>query len=358
MPETTNRNPLGRELAQRVLDRVAPALHHNVNVMDRTGIIIASRDASRLGTVHQAALAVAATGEPGIIYPGDESAGVLPGVNLPLVFEDAILGVVGVTGNPSQVRPVAEVLVLAIGLLISRERELDASARREARDLDLISSLVNGRPDSGLVAGLLAHHTPMLRGPWRLSAVIAEPDTVIPEFRPDALPGCRHASFGGALWILGRGGDDTGKESDTLDAFGSARVIVGESSSDIEELRGAAGILGLLVANADLLPPEKKRFAQGELSIELSVACLPSAAADHLAAKVGALSAGQIHTLQSFLDAGCSLAATSRLLYTHRNTVIQRIERIMEITGLDPREPATGPTLRLALVAARRKPTQ
>lgn len=350
-------NPLGRELAQRVLDRVAPALHYNVNVMDRTGIIIASRDSARLGTLHHAALVVAATGEPGIIYPGDESAGVLPGVNLPLVFEDSTLGVVGVTGDPALVRPVAEVLVLAIGLLISRERELDASARREARDLDLISRLVNGRPDTALIAELLANHAPVLRGPWRLSAVIDDVGSGFPARRPDALPGYRHASFGGALWILGRSHAHPGREAAVLESIGAARVIHGEPCPDIESLQGAAGILGLLVANADLLPPGRIRFSQEELSVELSVACMPSAACRHLAAKLRALNSVQIQTLQAFLDAGASLAETSRALYTHRNTIVQRIERIMEITGLDPRTPATGPTLRLALVAARRKPT-
>ena len=40
-------------------------------------------------------------------------------------------------------------------------------------------------------------------------------------------------------------------------------------------------------------------------------------------------------TLERYLGARCSVAASARDLYIHPNTVRQRLERIQQVTGLD-----------------------
>ncbi|MDN6177770.1 MAG: hypothetical protein L0J08_04380, partial [Micrococcaceae bacterium] len=74
--------PLSPELAQRVIDQVAPTLEFNINIMDPAGRIIASTDPARIGSTHAVARAVAA-GEPGIVHDGASPAE-RPGANLPL----------------------------------------------------------------------------------------------------------------------------------------------------------------------------------------------------------------------------------------------------------------------------------
>ena len=44
-----------------------------------------------------------------------------------------------------------------------------------------------------------------------------------------------------------------------------------------------------------------------------------------------------VDTLERYLAARCSVAASARALYIHPNTVRQRLERIQQITGLDLR---------------------
>jgi purine catabolism regulator len=42
-----------------------------------------------------------------------------------------------------------------------------------------------------------------------------------------------------------------------------------------------------------------------------------------------------IHTLEAFFAANCSPKEAASLLHVHRNTVLYRLERIADITGLD-----------------------
>jgi GAF domain-containing protein len=59
-----------------------------------------------------------------------------------------------------------------------------------------------------------------------------------------------------------------------------------------------------------------------------------------------------VETLESYLGARCSVAASARALYIHPNTVRQRLERIGQVTGLDLRT-ADLLSLELALKVAR-----
>ena len=41
-------------------------------------------------------------------------------------------------------------------------------------------------------------------------------------------------------------------------------------------------------------------------------------------------------TLEAYLANDCNMNATARAIYAHRHTVAYRLERVRELTGLDP----------------------
>jgi len=43
-----------------------------------------------------------------------------------------------------------------------------------------------------------------------------------------------------------------------------------------------------------------------------------------------------VRTLDTYLGANCNMNATAALLFAHRHTVAYRLERVRELTGLDP----------------------
>lgn len=83
-----------------------------VNIMDTSGIIVASTDASRIGTSHEGAREVVRTGRPVAIEKSDviRYPGAREGYNLPVFSDNRLMAVVGVYGNPEDVRDSAYIL--------------------------------------------------------------------------------------------------------------------------------------------------------------------------------------------------------------------------------------------------------
>ncbi len=59
---------LSESVAQRIVDRTMAIIGHNVNVMDRRGVIIGTGDNKRLHTVHEGAVQVLTSGRSCDIY--------------------------------------------------------------------------------------------------------------------------------------------------------------------------------------------------------------------------------------------------------------------------------------------------
>lgn len=83
-----------------------------INIMDTEGIIIASTERERIGTFHQGAAEVIATGKAVTIEKEDlpRYQGAKEGCNMPIFLEDQLVGVVGIFGCESEVRDVANLL--------------------------------------------------------------------------------------------------------------------------------------------------------------------------------------------------------------------------------------------------------
>ena len=56
-----------------------------------------------------------------------------------------------------------------------------------------------------------------------------------------------------------------------------------------------------------------------------------------------------VHTLETFFDQNANASQAARALYVHRNTLNYRLQRIVEITGLDLNDAEARLTLQLAL---------
>lgn len=124
---------IDRDLAEKFIDRVTRYTDYNVNIMDDRGIIIASRDKRRIGQYHEIAYRLI-TGAEEIIDTADGSfANVLPGVNMVITVGGVREGVVGVTGTPDEVRPVAWMVKMAIETMLKYERQQEQERLRTNR---------------------------------------------------------------------------------------------------------------------------------------------------------------------------------------------------------------------------------
>ena len=102
---------LDARFAQTLVDIVAAELNKNVNITDEHGVIIASFSTERITQVHEIAANMLQTGviRECAVSEEDERQwkGVRKGWNVPILFENHCVGVIGVSGEPDTSAPYA-----------------------------------------------------------------------------------------------------------------------------------------------------------------------------------------------------------------------------------------------------------
>ncbi|WP_249963598.1 CdaR family transcriptional regulator [Histophilus somni] len=139
---------LSVSLAQNIVQRTNRVLHKPINVMNETGIIIASSNPHRLQQRHI-----------GAIYPirhnqtieiNQELAEkwlfeVQPGINLPISYLGEILGVVGISGDPDTVRSYGEMVKMTAELMIEQHFLLEKERWDKRYKEEFILGLLKGK---------------------------------------------------------------------------------------------------------------------------------------------------------------------------------------------------------------------
>lgn len=110
------------QLANEIVLRNMAILKKNINIMDEHAIIIASGQPERINTYHPVAaevLRTCKTIEVDLKKAGEIS-GVLPGINIPIEFENKIAGVVGITGDPEEIRNYGVLMKNTVELMLKQ----------------------------------------------------------------------------------------------------------------------------------------------------------------------------------------------------------------------------------------------
>jgi len=113
---------LTKNIAEDIVKETSLRLQRNVNIMNTEGVIIATQEKSRIGTIHEGAISVLQSGKSLIINTDKTKdwKGAQPGLNLPIVYEEEIVGVVGVTGDPAKIENVGELVKMTAELMVKQ----------------------------------------------------------------------------------------------------------------------------------------------------------------------------------------------------------------------------------------------
>lgn len=125
MPYLTQSN------AQKIADRIMEIVPYNINIMDQNGEIIASGDKSRIGSVHKGAVRVIERREAYNVYQDTETE--RRGVNLPIIYNMQMLGVIGISGDVDEVMDIARIVVTTAQLMVENDIFNDIVAIKETR---------------------------------------------------------------------------------------------------------------------------------------------------------------------------------------------------------------------------------
>ncbi|MYL49257.1 hypothetical protein GLV98_07160 [Halobacillus litoralis] len=142
-----------KEVAQSIVQETEKIMDRNINFMDEEARIIASLDVGRVGDYHAGAADVLKTERPVIISSENTYQGAKPGINLPVRLHEQIVGVIGITGNPADVKQLGDLLKRMTEILI-KEAYLDEQVELEnqARETFVNEWIRNSFQDEKLFA--------------------------------------------------------------------------------------------------------------------------------------------------------------------------------------------------------------
>lgn len=161
---------------------------------------------------------------------------------------------------------------------------------------------------------------------------------------------------GGLLVVVGGKGSPETAIKQLAAALPEGPVVVGPV---VEDLATAATCVKEALAGLAAVPawPDAPRPVRAaDLLAERSVLGDPSARTRLLEEVYGPLAGAGgdlLTTAGAFLDSGCSLEGTARVLYVHANTVRYRLRKIVELVGLDLAHPRDAQVVRVAFVIGR-----
>lgn len=158
------------DLARKFIEQITQYTDYNINIMNEQGYIIASRDTKRIGTFHEVAYFIVTGKEDMVVTSGEHDyPGVRPGINMVINIDGKREGVVGVTGVPEEIKPIALIIKMSIEAMLKYEKQQAELLRRQNRKERFLSLLIHEEyPDPVIlrsVARQLNYSEEMIRIP-------------------------------------------------------------------------------------------------------------------------------------------------------------------------------------------------
>lgn len=137
---------LNDNLARQIVARAMKILSFSVNVMDEHGLIIASGNPERIHQRHEGA--VLALTENRVVEISEATAlqlkGVRPGINLPISYQGELIGVIGISGDPEEVRAYAELVRMTAELILEQAALTEQLQWDKRHKEELVLQLIRG----------------------------------------------------------------------------------------------------------------------------------------------------------------------------------------------------------------------
>lgn len=343
---------LDHDLAQDIVDRAMAILPCNVNVMDSQGLILGSGEPERINTRHEGAQLVLANGR--IVELDADAArclkGVQPGVNLPLMLDGRLIGVLGLTGEPQQLRTYGELVRMTAEMLLAqRYLQVEQQWRRQRCD-DLLALLLGGSGESPRLvdeAQQLGLKPNLPRIPCLFELQAGPPAEALSAWLMSRYPDswCVSPARQSLLWCRPAGVVlDEARLLERLQRHGweVERLAFGSPAQSLEQLRrGYRRVRDLQAYGREVLP--------GERLLSLARFRLPALLWRHrnddalheLLEPLQRIRAkdtsGQLLvTLRAWCAHDGQSQACAEALGIHRNSLRYRLERIAEVGEVDP----------------------
>lgn len=352
---------LKRATAQNIVETVKDVCGCDINFINTSGIIFASTNSVRIGEFHEIGKKAAEIKEIIEVQSHNNFFGTDKGVNIPFFYNQEMIAVIGISGEPDEVRRYV-VPAQKIASMILRENELDSRKYREKDQINyaLRALFENHAVNYDFLKGFMSLHKLSVDTLFyaiviklcikcnsiNLSLLEASlyqtleqiPKALYTSIYPDEywlmLP---DEVYQNRYYILQRIADAH---------MGILSVGVG-NRAPLSRIFNSYQEALIAVGNVD----KHKNFVKYEdLTLGMLLGALPrSVKKRYLERTISGLDGEDIHFLKIYYSANLSIQWTAAQLFLHKNTVQYRLNRINKITGLNPRVFEDAVVLYLAL---------
>jgi carbohydrate diacid regulator len=354
---------LTQEIARDIVEQTTIRLNRNINIMDNTGTIIASANPTRVNQVHDGAIEVLHTGQTLIIHQQERAKWnrSLPGINLPIEFQDDIVGVIGITGNPDEIREFGELVKMNTEIMLRQAYLMEQLEWKQRLKDQIFDSIIKGSFDLKTLQQKLELIDMAIKPPYQVSILEVSSSSLKRSQLMEVFEQLFsfHETFVGFLgmkqmYILTTGiqiENVQRKLTKTIEHFAlkgiTARVGSGRSVPLLNEipLSFQESIHALTLGEVD-----KPFISYTEIKSKALIYQLDNETKKRYYEPIlENLSAKLIDTLNHFFQCNLNIGECAKKMFIHRNSLIYRLKKVKEITGYNPQELSDVIPLQLAI---------
>ena len=340
---------LTKQLANQIVEQTMIRLNRNINVMDTNGMILASGEQERVENIHEGAVHVANTQKPLWITEKNSHqwSGSKPGINMPVYFQQHLIAVIGITGNPFALKDVATLLQLTTEMMIHQSLIVSQSEWKRKMMEMVFEELVSSKSYPPVLYDRLDRlgfplHSPYVTILLELPLSSTHYHGTVQQledyfYHDDVLVG--HYQLN-ELFILTAGikVKSVHKKIEKLPAFLqkklSVRLGVGKSVESIEEVQQSFQTAKLALQYG--IPANKITFFEDVEVLSLLKKSNSAEAKQFSNRVLHGLDEKDCTTLIEYFKCDQQLSICAEGLTIHRHTLTYRLKKIHEITGYNP----------------------
>ena len=140
---------VSRKQARDLIAEISAVVDIDINIMDDTGTIVASTDDERIDQFHEGAqMLIRDRRSELIVHYDNEFRGCRKGINLPLIYKDKIIGVIGLTGEIEETIHYARLIQKMTELLMRDLVRIRKEGRKDQEKMLFINSWISGEIES------------------------------------------------------------------------------------------------------------------------------------------------------------------------------------------------------------------
>lgn len=362
---------------QKIVNRVMNILGKNINIMNEKGIIIASGDRRRIGTFHEAAK-IAVESKREIIVDNDNMfKGCRKGVNLPIYNENRILGVIGITGEPSEIKGYGIIVKELVELMIQEDERRKTEMFQAKALMNFANELIKEQDKQNLE--MLSLRSRLIDFDLRIKRTIIVAD--ICNFSK-AVEGCGNDQeitvqklkqgiidsissilnlkndlifnlsedrfiifkcFDGDVSLFCQSVEKTLKGNLGLQMY----IGIGSLCNDIEDYYKSYMLANRVVNIGRKIDPKKLIYNADDYKLQLLLQSISEERKKEYMDSFGELLINKsknnvsemLNTARVYFEKGMNVKATAESMFIHRNTVLYRINKFKQQYGLDITDP-------------------